>query len=310
MNNNFFRNSFAVLGMLGMTGSASYMTMTSLQPQPTVATEQDISAPEKAVEIGQRLGQQDQSSIRQRREMAAQKIELISRKVGLLENDLQQAQAKFKLSIDRAIRTPRQRAQQLLNNLKLYCGSEASFEAQSDYNEKMAGYLGAIGAPPLPHPQRNPGYLDTMHNSALTYVQSLDAFESDVIDAQLRLDDEIGRVKKEFIALQLELHSAEASELDLGDLERAACQRAISLAQSLGPFLTNDLLPEIPLDPSAGNPRGAGLAKALSEVTEWMEQAQVDTKKLLATAIRSQFSAEVFVIANQTVESLSRRGEP
>lgn len=308
--NSFIRNSFAVLSMLGLVGSAGYMTMTSMQPRKAVSAAQDLSAPEKAVEIGQTLGQQDQSSIRQRREMAAQKLDIIARKIGQLENDLKQAQAKFHLSIDRAIRTPRQRAQQLLNSLKLYRGSEASFEAQSDYNSKMAGYLGAIGASPLPHPQRNPGYLDTMHNNALTYVQSLDAFESDLIDAQLRLDDEIGRVKKEFIALELEVHNAEAGQLDLGDLERAACQRAISLAQSLGPFLTHDLLPQIPLDPSVGNRRGAGLAKALSEVTEWLEQAQVDTKNLLVTAIRSQFSAEVFVIANQTVESLSRRGEP
>jgi hypothetical protein len=308
--NKLFQTGLAILAGCGLVGSAGFIMNSSQQPQPELSASEESSPHERAFEASMKLGEQEQESIRQKREKSLRKLETLSQKMGVLQNDLEQAKSKFKVAIDRAIRTPRQRAQQLLNDLRNYNASEAVFEARAAYSQQTAGYLGAIGGSPLPFPQRNPAYLDNLHNNSLVYVQSLEAFESDAMDAQLALEDEIGRVKKEFIELQLEVQNVETSQLDLGDLERSACERAINLVQSLGPFLTHDLVPALPLDPEDVSREKSGLSEALSTVAQWVDEAQVSTKELLAFAIESEFTAPVFVNANQLVENLARRGEP
>ncbi|MFN9114725.1 MAG: hypothetical protein ACK5XN_32080, partial [Bacteroidota bacterium] len=109
-----------------------------------------------------KLGEQEQESIRQKREKSLRKLETLSQKMGVLQNDLEQAKSKFKVAIDRAIRTPRQRAQQLLTDLRNYTASDAVFAARAAASPPPPGARGASGGAPRPGPQRNPAYLDNL----------------------------------------------------------------------------------------------------------------------------------------------------
>jgi hypothetical protein len=304
------RNALAALTAMGFVGAAGFMVNSALKPAITHVQDSKHSPQIETIVRGQQLAEQDNESIQLKRQIVNEKLRLMSQKLNLLQNGLDLAKSQFKLAVDRAIGTPRKQAQMLLSDLKIYNASEASFEARAEYTTKMAGTMAAMGASALPFPERNPAYLDKLHSTALMYRQSLDAFESDILGAKLQLDNEIGRVQKEFISMQMELQNVHTNKLDLGDLERAACDRAIKLAQSLGPFLTHDLIPALPLSPSLANQDKPQLSEGLLEVSQWIEQAHVNTEGLLEAELETQLSSPVFMAANKLVYTLERRGEP
>ncbi|MCE2752339.1 MAG: hypothetical protein LW720_10660 [Pirellula sp.] len=307
---NFKRKILAVLATTGFVGAAGFMVNSALKLDSTYVQDSRPSPQIETIDQSQKLAEQEKESIQLKRQNVIEKLGLMSQKLNLLQNDLDRAKSQFKLAVDRAIGTPQKQAQMLLSDLKIYNASEASFEARAEYTTKMAGTMAAMGASSLPFPERNPAYLDKLHSTALMYRQSLDAFESDILGAKLQLDNEIGRVQKEFISMQIELQNVQTNKLDLGDLERAACDRAIKFAQSLGPFLTHDLIPALPLSPSLANQDKPQLSVGLLEVSQWIEQAHVNTEGVLEAELETQLSSPVFMAANKLVYTLERRGEP
>ncbi len=299
----------AIVVALAFIGGAGFLATSAFKPVASPVSPNGASPHQQAFETSQELIRQEQESNRQRRQSPSFTRDLLLQKVGLLEKDLDQARSEFEVAIRRALRTPRQRAEQLLNDLKHYRASEAVFEARAAYSTQTAGYLGAIGAQPLPVPERNPGYLDTLYNDALVYEQSIDSLRSDLVEARLALEAKIGRVQNDFISLQLEFQNIEKTEFENGDRERAACERAINLAKSLGPFLTNELIPDLPVDPTSLREH-SNMSDQLLAVTEWVTQARVNSEDALRLAVESQLSSPVFMQANDLVDRLSRGATP
>jgi hypothetical protein len=288
-------------------GAAAFVWSSLCKLQTALNENSDPSPHQRAFELSMDLASAERDGIRKKRERASERLSLVSQKATLLEADLKAAKAEFKLALNQASRVPRQRAEQLISDWRIYNASEAVLSARSSYRQQTAGYLGAIGAGQLPYPERNPIYLESLHNSSLAYTQSLDTFALDVDEARLTLETEVGQLRKDFLELQGEVESLMTTNLELADLERVACERSISLAQSLGPFLTNEMLPQVPVHLSFG--REESLFDQLSAVSVWVEQAKVDSEQVLQATI-AEFSAPVFATADSVVTQLGERGEP
>ena len=276
---------------------------------PNNAGEERASPHLSTFEAERDINRKESDALQLRRQMLREKFELLTQRLGLLQNDVGGAHSDFLLSIDRALGIPLTRAEQLLNDLKLYNASESVYEDQAQYSTQTAAYLGAIGAQPLAFPQRNFGYLDSVHKSALQYVQAFKAFKSDAEAARLAFERDISRIQNELLSLQLNFSDIDVSELEIGGLERSACQKALDLAKSLGPFLSHDLIPEVP-GLQASDRDDFFRSEGFSTLAQWIGNARVNAEDALRMAIKEQTSSIVFVNADELVQRLAMRGRP
>lgn len=260
-----------------------------------------------AYEVELEINRQESKALELRRRIRDEKFQLLVQRTELLQNDMRRAHSNFQLAIDSAFAKPREKAEKLISDLRLYNADSASYEARADLSIRTAGYLGAIGAQPLSFPQRNYAYLDNLHDDALRYVQAVKALKSDTEAAKLSLESEITRIQNEFVSLQVSLRDVAAIELDNDGLERIACEKALALVKSLGPFLTNELVPDAPL-PSVEN-HDVLRSQNFDDVADWMANARVDADAFLLTAL-NDMSLSLFIEANELVERLAKRGEP
>jgi hypothetical protein len=251
----------------------------------------------------QELNSRDQSDMGKRRENLEEKIRLNQQRLEQLAKEIDSATNEFKVAVDRGFSRPRELAENLLNDLRIYSAAEAAFAARSEFSTKIANELGGLGVS-LPQAERNFVYLDNLHHSALRYVQAKKGLKVDIKSAISTFDREINRIKTECIAIHLELKNLDTAGLDVLAEERAAKIRSIELLRRLGPFLDGSLLPQV----SSDNLHFTRIDT--SELTKLLEDSEIRSATIAQDLVDQQLNSDVFFKADEVVDNLSRRGEP